>query len=336
MDGRLCVMDLDAYQQVHGPAWQRLDALAKQRRRTGAEADELVRLYQATATDLSVIRSAAPDPELVTRLSQTVARARSAIAGAHEPSWRDVTRFVAVTLPVAMYRIRWWTLGVTVASVLLAVVSGVWVATHPDVLSLMGTPTERQEYVEHAFREYYDPGAGFAATVWTHNAFLTAVCIATGITGIGPVYFLVGNAINVGAAGALMASAGELDIFLQLIAPHGMLELTAVFVAGAAGLRIFWTWIDPGPRTRSNALAQEARSLFTVAIGLVGVLAVSGAIEGFVTGSSLAWWLKIVIGAVALAAFWTYVIVLGRRAQAAGETGDLDDDRAGYSLATVG
>jgi uncharacterized membrane protein SpoIIM required for sporulation len=329
-------MDLDAYQLVHGPAWARLDELTKKRRRTGAEADELVRLYQATATDLSVIRSSAPDPEMVTRLSQSLARARSAIAGAHEPSWRDVTRFVAVTLPVAMYRIRWWTVAVTAVSLLLAVIAGIWVATNPDALAALGSPSYRQEYVDNAFAEYYEPGLGFAATVWTHNAFLTAVCIATGITGIGPVYFLVQNAVVVGAMGGMMAAAGRLDIFLQLIAPHGLLELTAVFMAGAAGLRIFWAWVAPGPRTRSQSLAHEARALFTVAIGLVGVLAVSGVIEGFVTGSGLPWWFKILIGAIALAAFWTYVIVLGRRGVRAGETGDLEMDRSGYVLETVG
>ena len=106
-------------------------------------------------------------------------------------------------------------------------------------------------------------------------------------------YFLASNAIMVGATGGMMAEAGQLDIFLQLIAPHGLLELTAVFVAGAAGLRIFWAWVAPGPRTAVGALAEEARALFTVAIGLVGVLAVSGLIEGFVTGSGLPWWVKI-------------------------------------------
>jgi uncharacterized membrane protein SpoIIM required for sporulation len=200
----------------------------------------------------------------------------------------------------------------------------------------MGTPSQQQEYVENSFAEYYTPGAGFATMVWTNNAFLTAVCIATGITGFGPVYFLAKNAIGVGATGGMMAAHGHLDMFLQLIAPHGLLELTAVFVAGAAGLRIFWTWVDPGPRPRGKALAQEARALFTVAIGLVGVLAVSGLIEGFVTGSALPWAVKVGIGVVALAAFWTYTLVLGRRAVLAGHTGDLEADRAGYVLATAG
>ena len=78
-----------------------------------------------------------------------------------------------------------------------------------------------------------------------------------------------------------------------------------------------------------------ASPLFTVALGLVGVLAVSGVIEGFVTGSALPWLVKIVIGAVALAAFWTYTLVLGHRAASDGETGDLEADQAGYSLAVA-
>lgn len=329
-------MDLDAFERARSADWARLDALVRQRRRTGAEADELVRLYQAVATDLSSVRSAAPDPEMVTRLSMLVGRARAAIAGTHEPSWRDVTAFVMVALPAALYRIRWWTVAVMVAFLVLSITAGVWVATQPEALASMGTPSQREQYVEQSFAEYYTPGAGFAAMVWTNNAWLTAVCIATGITGIGPVYFQVSNAINVGAAGGMMASYGELDVFLQLIAPHGLLELTAVFVAGAAGLRIFWTWIDPGPRTRGHALAQEARALFTVAIGLVGVLAVSGLVEGFVTGSGLPWAVKVGIGVVALTAFWAYTLVLGRRAVRAGHTGDLEADRAGYVLATAG
>ncbi len=329
-------MDLDAYQAVHAASWQRLDELTRVRRRTGAEADELVRLYQAAATDLSTIRSAAPDPETVTRLSQLVARARAAIAGTHEPSWRDVVRFVVSTVPAVFYRLRWWTVGVMLAFLAVAVVAGVWVATNPDALDALMPPAAQREYVDNAFASYYDPGIGFAATVWTHNALLTALCIGTGITGVGPVYFMWANAVSVGNIGGMMAAHDALDVFLTLIAPHGMLELTAVFVAGAAGLKVFWAWLAPGPRTRGRALAEEARALFTAAIGLVGVLALSGLVEGFVTGSDLLWWVKILIGAAALAAFWVYTLVLGRRAVRAGETGDLEADRAGYSLAVAG
>ncbi len=320
-------MDLDAFAAVHGRTWARLDELAKRRRLSGAESDELVRLYQEVATHLSTIRSAAPDPATVSRLSDSLARARSAIAGAHDPSWSDVTRFVVVSLPAALYRIRWWTIAVTAGFCLVAVVAGVYLYTDPEAQAMMGTPSQLQQYADEEFANYYSnyPGQSFAAQVWTNNAWIAAQCVAFGITGFWPVMVLVQNAAAVGAAGGVMALHDGLGVFFSLILPHGLMELTAIFVAGAAGLKIFWTVIDPGGRPRGRAVAEEGRALLTVALGLVGVLAVSGLVEGFVTPSALPWWLKIVIGAIVLAAFWVYVLVLGRRAVAAGETGDLAD-----------
>jgi uncharacterized membrane protein SpoIIM required for sporulation len=329
-------VDLDAFTTVHSPEWDRLGELTRRRRLDGAEADELVRLYQAVATHLSTVRSAAPDPVLVTRLSDLLTRARTRIAGAHEPAWADVVRFVVITVPAALYRVRWWTFGVTVAFLVVGLVVGWRVATVPEALAAVGPPSFQEEYVDEAFESYYDPGAGFAAMVWTNNAWITAQCVALGITGVWPVFVLFQNAVGVGSIGGMMAAHGELDLFLQLIAPHGLLELTCVFVAGAAGLKIFWALVDPGPRKRSVAVAHEGRALITVAVGLTGALALSGLVEGFVTGSGLPWWLKIVVGALALAAFWVYVLVLGRRAAAAGETGDLAAHQAGEVLPTAG
>jgi len=325
-------VDLDAFSETHAPEWDRLAELTRRRVLDGAEADELARLYQLTATHLSMVRSAAPDPALISRLSTLVSRARARIAGAHEPAWSDVKRFALVSAPAALYRIRYWTHAVTAACVIIGVIAGITAVNDPDVLAILGTPAQRATYVEEQFAAYYDPGIGFAGRVWTNNAWIAAQCVAFGISGIWPAYVLFANAVQVGATGGMMAEAGRLDIFFSLILPHGLLELTAVFVAGAAGLRLFWTIVSPGRRPRSVALAQEGRALFTVAVSLVVVLGVSGLIEGFVTGSGLAWWLKIAIGVVALAAFWTYVSVLGRRAVADGETGDLAEDRAGASL----
>lgn len=322
-------MDLDAFAAVHGPTWARLDQLARTPRPTGAETDELVRLYQEVATHLSMVRSAAPDPAMVSRLSEVLGRARSTIAGSHDPSWADVSRFFVETLPAALYRVRWWTWGVTAVFVLVAVVAGVHVATTPEAQAAIGTPSQLEQYAEESFAAYYtnNPGASFFAQVWTNNAWIAAQTVAFGITGLWPVYVLVQNAVGIGAAGGIMALHDGLGIFFQLIAPHGLLELTAIFIAGGTGLKLFWTVVDPGGRPRSRALAEEGRSLISVALGLVVVLGISGLVEGFVTPSTvLPWWAKIVIGALVLAAYWVYVLLLGRRAVAAGATGDLRAD----------
>lgn len=335
MYGRVALVDVDAFVAVNSPQWERLGALARQRKLTGAEADELVNLYQATATHLSQIRSSAPDPSVVSRLSTLLARARSAIAGAHEPGWSDIVRFVMISLPAAFYRVRWWTVGMMLLFIVVAVASGWWAISHPEVMAEFGTPEERRGYAEQAFEAYYSnyPAPDFAAQVWTNNAFIAARMVGLGITGYFPVQILITNAQGIAGAAAMMHEFGHLDIFFALILPHGLMELTAIFIAGGAGLKLFWAWVAPGARTRARALAEEGRALFTVAIGLVVVLGVSGLVEGFVTPSSLPTGVKITIGALVLAGYWTYTIVLGRQAVRDGETGDVRAEHAEDTVA---
>ena len=136
--------------------------------------------------------------------------------------------------------------------------------------------------------------------------------------------------------GTTFVACQLLDVFFSLIIPHGLLELSAVFVAAGAGLRLFWVMLVPGARARGAALAQEGRTTFAVGIGLAIALFASGLIEGFVTPSSMPWWLKIVIGVIACAAFWAYVFVAGRAATAEGATGDVDGDFATDAAPVVG
>ncbi|SNT14395.1 Uncharacterized membrane protein SpoIIM, required for sporulation [Micrococcales bacterium KH10] len=328
-------MDIDAFIAVHRDRWERLDRLSKRRLR-GQDADELVVLYQQVATDLSIIRSTAADPALITKLSDILLRARARIAGSSEASWRDTARFFTASLPAALYRVRWWTLWVTLGSIAVGALVALWVANTPEGLAYIGPPEVREQYVNHEFADYYAPGFGFASTVWTNNAWIAAQCVAFGITGLWPIWVILQNMINVGAVAGLMAAYGELDTFFALILPHGMLELTSIFIAAAAGLKLFWTAIDPGPRPRTVALAEEGRALFTIAVGLVLTLLLSGLVEGFVTGSALPVWLKMVIGAAALGVVIVYAGIFGRRAVQVGQMGDMDEDTAGYRLAYAG
>ncbi|MFA1539746.1 stage II sporulation protein M [Actinomadura monticuli] len=321
-------MDVDAYVAAHNAEWLRLEHLINRRRRlTGTEVDELVELYQRTATHLSAVRSSSPDPQLVGRLSSLVARGRARVAGAQAPLWRDVTRFATVSFPAAAYRVKWWWLGNAVLGNLLALALAIWVVHSPEVQASIATPDEIRELVDHDFANYYTEhsAASFAFQVWVNNAWVSAVALIFGIMlGIPTLFVLVANQVNLGLIGGLMFANGKGDVFFGLILPHGLLELTAVYLAVAGGLKLGWTVVDPGPRRRGQALAEEGRAAVSIAIGLIGALLVSGLIEGFVTGWVHVTWLRIGIGVVAEIAFLTYVIVLGRRATRQGETGDAD------------
>ena len=88
-------------------------------------------------------------------------------------------------------------------------------------------------------------------------------------------------------------------------------------------MRLFWSWVDPGPMSRLASFAKEGRTAIAISLGLVVVLFVSGAIEGFVTPSGLPTWARILTGVVAEALFFAYVFVVGRAAVAQGATGDV-------------
>jgi uncharacterized membrane protein SpoIIM required for sporulation len=317
-------VDVDAYVAAHGREWQRLEALVGRRGRlSGDEVDELVGLYQRAATHLSVVRSASPDPALVGRLSTLVARARSAVTGSHAPAWKDVARFFTMSFPAALYRsARWWA-SVGVAFCVLGLAVGVWVAGNPAVQATIATPEEIRQLVDHEFEDYYSsaPAGSFAANIVTNNAWIAAMALALGVFILPVIYILWENALNVGVAAGLMAANGRLDKFFGLILPHGMLELTCVFVAAGAGLRLGWSWVDPGARTRSQALMEEGQAAGALAMGLACTLLLSGVIEAFVTPSGLPTWARIGIGLVAWGAFLAYIFVLGRRAAQAGDLG---------------
>ncbi len=331
-------MDLDAFVAAHQGEWNRLEHLARHGSSSGAEADELLDLYQRVATHLSVVRSSAPDPSLVTYLSSLLARARTRSAGTRSVAWSDLGGFFTETFPAALYRTRRWWIITAVVNVGLAVVVGWWFLSHPQFESSLMSPSEIEKLVNTDFENYYSEFAAtnFAALVWTHNAWLTAICIAFGVLGVPVVYLLFENILNLGFMGAIMINHDRGALFFGLILPHGLLELTAVFIAGATGLRLFWAWVEPGPRTRSKALAAEGRSAMAVALGLVVVLAVSGVVEAFVTPSPLPTWARISIGVLVEAAFLTYVFTAGRWAFERGATGDISTRDAGDTAPVTG
>lgn len=323
-------MDLDVYVATHRPEWERLELLVRRADRPRAmapeELDELVDLYQRTATHLSVVRTRSPDPALVDSLSALVTRARAATTGTGRISGSAVARFLYVDFAAALYARRWWILGVVVGCVSLALGIGLWIAHDPKVAASLVPAGRVRALCNTEFANYYrsNPAGSFAAQVWTNNAVVAASAIAFGaLFGLPTLFVLAANMVNVGVSGGYLATCGQTGQFFTLILPHGMLELTAVFIAGATGLRMGWRVIDPGPRRRSEALAQEGRAAAAIAVGLVPVLAVSGLIEAFVTPSHLPPWARLTIGGLAEAAMLAVIVLLGRRARARGATGDL-------------
>ena len=320
-------MDLDAFVAAHQGAWWRLQELTHHARSitnvAPDELDELVHLYQHVGAHLALARvQYAADTSLVNRLTLLVGDAHGVLYGQRDPEVRrGVLHFVTVTYPAAIYALRRY---IAVAALLTFVpwaAMQVWLAISPEAFDVIAPEAATEQYINQDFEDYYSnqPSQDFATQVFLNNVRVGFLAFAAGILlCIVTAALLVWNGANGGIAGGLFTHVGQTDKFWGLILPHGMLELSAVVVAGAAGLRIGWSLIAPGDRPRIHALTEEARRTGSVLVGLVAAFLLAALVEGFVTGRPWPTELRVGIGVLVFLLFWGGTIVFVVKAKRAG------------------
>jgi uncharacterized membrane protein SpoIIM required for sporulation len=326
-------VDIDRYIARNEPSWNRLAELVRRgRRRVGdlrpEELDELLQLYQRASAQLSYARTYYRDEGLTARLTRLVADASGVIYGQRPRTGRAVRTFFLVTYPAAVWDSRRFILLAAALTFVPALLVGTWLLHDHRALDASGSPRQREVYVHDEFEQYYSdhPHAQFFTTVTTNNIQVSILAFAGGaaLCLFGVLALLI-NGLNLGVVGAWMISDGSGLRFFGLIAPHGLLELSAVCIAAGAGLRLGWLIISPGDLPRSRALAVQGRRSITVLLGTALMFVCAGTIEGFVTGSSLPPLARIAIGVVAWSAYVVYVVHFGRAAARRGFVGELDE-----------
>ena len=301
-------------------AWRELEGLVTSAgRRPGRLGPEgilrLGALYRSAAADLALGRARFPgDPE-VARLEDLVGRARHLVYAA--PDRRlSFLRFVTT---------GYWRLVaerpvlLAVSAVLLfapAVLAGGWAVNDPGAAG--GLVPEEFQSVAEPRTEDTDLGlsaaeeAGFSAEIFTNNIRVTFIAFAGGITaGIATAAVLLFNGTFLGAIFGLSWGAGSIRPLIELVAPHGVLELSCIVVAGAAGLRLGWSIIDPGRRTRAESVVREARRAVLVALGTAPWLVIAGLVEGFVTPQGIGLSAALAVGFALAALYWTLFVWRG-------------------------
>ncbi|MFV0524553.1 MAG: stage II sporulation protein M [Acidimicrobiales bacterium] len=334
-------MDVDRYVAYHRAEWQRADELTLrvgrrppprwQRwlrsepppRPTPAEIDEFVALLHRMSAQLSLVRRRYQDDDLVAELTNRVARANAVLYGRTRSPRVAFGQFFSVTFPAAVWHCR---LAVLISAALLVVpwvLLAVWLGTSGGALDATISPQAQRVLVERDFEAYYSsgPATEFASSVLVNNIRVSLLAYAGGATaGIGTVMVLISNGVNLGTTNAVFAAAGEQGYFFGLIIPHGLLELTAVVISGAAGLSMGWALIRPGDRTRGAAFGEEAQRSIGIAIGLMVAFSLAALIEAWVT-PGLPLVPRVAFGVVVWALIMIYLVGFGQAAAAAGYTG---------------
>ncbi len=318
-------MNLDAFVRARSEGWSSLEALvrAAKRRPESLGPDGVLRLgslYRSAAADLALARRAFPGDPVVERLERIVAPARALVYST--PSRRLALRHFVTH--------GYWRLvaerkvPLVLATVLLfgpAFLAGGWALDDPGAASGLA-PAEYQTVTEPR-SEVQDLGltveeeAAFSSQIMTNNIRVSLLAFAAGIlAGLGTAGVLVLNGVLFGAVSGLAIGAGNAAPFFELVSAHGVLELSCIVVAGAAGLRLGWSLVEPGRGTRGDALRREAVPALALVLGTAPWLVVAGIVEGFVTGSGTGLLGALTVGVALGVVYWTLVVVLGRASRA--------------------
>ena len=310
-------MNLRAFQAEREARWGELAELT---RRAGGRAASLGHVdarrlgerYRATAADLSIARRQHADDALVHRLEVLVGRARPLVYAGDDR--RGGLARLGSFLATGYWRlIAERPKPLLVAWLLMlvpALIVGAWAIRDPAAAGALAP--DLQSVAEPGHRGLQlngaDENAGISLQIIANNIQVTFLCFAGGITlGLLTVWSLAFNGLILGAVAGLAASGGNGRDVARLIVAHGMLELSCIAVAGAAGLRLGWAIVEPGIRTRAEALAEEARATVQIALGTAPWLVLAGLTEGFVTGAA-SLITAAIVGILLGALYWTLVL----------------------------
>jgi len=289
-----------AFRAEREPAWRRLEALITRAETSGLaslSARELLRLpilYRAVLSSLSVARAISLDRNLLTYLESLSSRAYFLVYGGRSNALQTIGRFLAVTLPQAVRAARWYILLAALCMFVGALLGYVltignldWFYTFvSDGMAGGRNPAADTEALRRPL--FYDGrGLGerltaFASFLFTHNARIGIMAFALGFAlGAPTVLLLFFNGLTLGAFIALYVSRGLGADLLGWLLIHGVTELGAIVLCGAAGLMLGRAIIFPGEYTRLQNLARAGRRAAVIVIGAVLMLFVAGLLEGF-------------------------------------------------------
>jgi uncharacterized membrane protein SpoIIM required for sporulation len=327
-DGASLVTPLQ-FESLYQSEWQELETLLQRffgtRRKSKLaprEGERLAHLYRRICEQLALARARSYPSYMLDRLERLTGDAHQAIYQRGELGFAAVKRLISVEFPLT---VRAHAAYIIVAAALLSLptlIVGLLVYYRPDlILSVVDASTAA------SFERMYSPTAASigrlrdANTDWLmfgyyimHNIGISFQCFAGGLlAGVGSIFFLIYNGAMIGAVGGYLTERGLGATFYPFVATHSAFELTAIVLAGAAGLRLGHSVLIPGRRTRLESLVSATRSCTVLLYGSTTMLVVAAGIEAF---WSSARWLppgaKYAVAAVCWLAVLGYLTLQGR------------------------
>lgn len=306
--------------------WQKLEELLQQIDKRGLQSlqreqlQSLGRLYRSAASDLSRARAMGLGAGITSYLNNLVVRGHNQVYQNPNNRWKDLAHFLWITFP-SVYRTN--IIYVLVSFVLFAVpLAATWQLILDDVnvahMDLQeGRPIVPDEIFSHAQAhtmwtdQAADQSPWTASFIATNNINVCLLSYAGGITGgLTTIFVLVTNGISIGGVFAVMQLHHMAHRLATFVAPHGVFELSAIWISGGAGLLLGKGVLLPGPYKRSDSIRMAAKESFILFAGCVPLLLIAGTIEGFISPrTDLSPETKFAVSLATLALLLLYLVV---------------------------
>jgi len=298
------------------PYWRRLEALVEQSGRRGvgrlsrSELQELGLLYRQIASDLSTVREDPASRQISAYLNQLLGRAHNLIYMGRKTNAAGIVQFFRFTYPRLFRENLAYPLTAFLIFLAAAIAGTALCFSDPgfERYFLGGRMIDTIEQ-HHMWTQSVVSIKPLASSfILTNNISVAFATFAMGIlAGLGTVYMLFFNGLLIGVIGTACWQAGMSSQLWSFVAPHGVLELPAIFIAGGAGLLLARGLLFPGTLPRRDSVVEAGGRAVRLVLGVIPLLVIAGFIEGYLSPSNFPVPLKFALGAALGAALVLYL-----------------------------
>ncbi|MDR3164168.1 MAG: stage II sporulation protein M [Synergistaceae bacterium] len=288
------------FRRAREDSWKKLADMLERVERSGigalsaSESTEIALLYRSAVSSLSVARNIALDRGLLLYLENLTLRAYLVVYGPRTGAVSNIAEFFMRGWPRAVRSVRRPLLAAVTAFFVGVIAGYVMVSRDVNNFGLFvsesvaqgrGPASTRSELMNE---ELFAPWPGFVKTfvvfansLFRHNARIGILCFGLGfLLGVPTIFLIVSNGAVLGAFTALHAEKELAVDFIGWLSIHGVTEILAVLLAGAAGLAVAHSIIFPGAMSRTDSLASAGRHIAVTVVGCVLMFFIAGIIEG--------------------------------------------------------
>jgi uncharacterized membrane protein SpoIIM required for sporulation len=314
---------MNRFVNEHKDNWRRLEDLLglvqgnSLRGLSRAEVREFGELYRRAASDLAIARAETRDPQLINYLNSLVIRAHGKIYRAENQGANLIWQFFAQDFPRAFRRTWHYTALAFGIFTLFGVIS--FLLCYNDLAFADEIGVGEVRFAAEAKMRWWESlnesNQIGSSQILTNNILVAFKAFAYGaFFGIGTIYVLIFNGLHIGGVLGVCykVDAGFANELVNFMVGHGVVELSCIFIAGGAGMLIGYSMINPGDRTRTEALKKNGLEAVRLAIGCAVLLFFAGIIEGFLSPSALPPVVKIGTGILTGIAMYSYLFLVGR------------------------